>query len=642
MIEGYEEEALGSFSVRIYSPYVHEFDEYYFNLHPENNTRNPWFREFWEHKFNCTLPPPGSQSSTVTPLTLLNGTRDGVNDSPQAVASVPRVSSSGKPMCTGKEKLSDSRYKQDTKMAFVMKSIMTMAYGLHNMQLDLCPNVTGLCPAMLPVDGSLLLQYLMNVTFEWGNETVKFDEKGDPPGRYDVMNFQRNGSNNYQYVHVGSWESLADGAYDFKISPDITWPAKTIQPLPPGFSSSNNKSYYNNSLVPYNPLIPESVCSRPCPRGQAKKIQSDSVACCWVCVPCARNQYLLDEYTCKDCDLGWWPNDDLTSGCYQIDIQYIQWTETTSLIAISIAIIGILMTLAVMVVFIKHNNTPIVKASTRELSYMILIGMMVAHCATFALLAKPNMEVCTATRVLPGISFAIIYASLVTKTNRIARILAGSKKRIMTKKLRFMSSFSQVIISCLIIAIEIAIIATSLALEPANSMLHYPSLDSVKLICNTTTYGIAAPLGFDFFLIIMCTIYAVKTRNVPENFNEAKFIGFTMYTTLVIWIAFIPIYFGSQVKVLTMCLSISFSAIVALILLFFPKCYIMIFKPEKNNRSYFTTAKNVRCHIGYVPTVGISRHSSHSVSDPDQNTINTTPTGTTKDATGSLVSPKKR
>lgn len=283
----------------------------------------------------------------------------------------------------------------------------------------------------------------------------------------------------------------------------------------------------------------------------------------------------------------------------------------------------------VMIVFIRHNNTPVVKASTRELSYMILIGMIMAHSTTFFLLAKPTQETCFVTRILPGFSFAVIYASLVTKTNRIARILAGSKKRIMTKKLRFMSSSAQVVISFIIICIEGGITAGMLILEPADSKLDHPALDKVNLICNTTPLGIIAPLGFDFFLILMCTVYAVKTRNVPENFNEAKFIGFTMYTTLVIWVAFVPIYFGSQLKVLTMCLSISFSAICALVLLFFPKCYIMLFKPEKNNRSYFTTAKNVRCHIGYVPTVGISRHSSHSVSDPDgEKTINTTPTGT--------------
>lgn len=97
----------------------------------------------------------------------------------------------------------------------------------------------------------------------------------------------------------------------------------------------------------------------------------------------------------------------------------------------------------------------------------------------------------------------------------------------------------------------------------------------------------------------MCTLYAIKTRNVPENFNEAKFIGFTMYTTIVIWIAFVVIYLSSDHKVTTMSLCVSFSALFALFLLFFPRCYIIIFKAEKNNRSFFTTTKNVRCHIGY-------------------------------------------
>ena len=68
-----------------------------------------------------------------------------------------------------------------------------------------------------------------------------------------------------------------------------------------------------------------------------------------------------------------------------------------------------------------------------------------------------------------------------------------------------------------------------------------------------------APLGFDFFLIGMCTVYAVKTRNLPENFNEAKFIGFAMYTTCVIWVAFVPIYFGSESKTITLCFCVSLS-----------------------------------------------------------------------------------
>jgi len=82
----------------------------------------------------------------------------------------------------GKENLRD-KHKQDTKMVSVKKAIWTMAYGLHNMQKSQCPNMTGLCSQMLPVNGSIFLQHLMNVSFVWGNETVKFDENGDPPGR---------------------------------------------------------------------------------------------------------------------------------------------------------------------------------------------------------------------------------------------------------------------------------------------------------------------------------------------------------------------------------------------------------------------------------------------------------------------------
>lgn len=88
-----------------------------------------------------------------------------------------------------------------------------------------------------------------------------------------------------------------------------------------------------------------------------------------------------------------------------------------------------------------------------------------------------------------------------------------------------------------------------LALEPPAPTIRHPSQDASVLVCNTTPLAVLAPLAFDFLLILMCTVYALKTRNVPENFNEAKFIGFAMYTTCVIWIAFVPIYFGSDTKV---------------------------------------------------------------------------------------------
>ena len=142
-----------------------------------------------------------------------------------------------------------------------------------------------------------------------------------------------------------------------------------------------------------------------------------------------------------------------------------------------------------MVVFIKHNDTPVVKASTRELSYMIMFGMFLCHGTTFALIAQPTKLTCYITRALPGLAFAIMYSALVTKTNRIARILAGSKKRIITKKMRFMSGTSQVVIAWLLISVEVGIIVTVLIREPADKMLKYPVLHRVVLTCNTKVLG---------------------------------------------------------------------------------------------------------------------------------------------------------
>lgn len=55
VVRGLEEEAHGGMSIKIHSPHVKTFDEYYTLLKPHNNTRNPWFSEFWESHFSCSL-----------------------------------------------------------------------------------------------------------------------------------------------------------------------------------------------------------------------------------------------------------------------------------------------------------------------------------------------------------------------------------------------------------------------------------------------------------------------------------------------------------------------------------------------------------------------------------------------------------
>jgi hypothetical protein len=69
VVTDYEEQAIGSISIRIHSPYQKTFDENYLKLDPFENVRNPWFREFWEDKFSCKMPSHRMPITTTTTTT---------------------------------------------------------------------------------------------------------------------------------------------------------------------------------------------------------------------------------------------------------------------------------------------------------------------------------------------------------------------------------------------------------------------------------------------------------------------------------------------------------------------------------------------------------------------------------------------
>lgn len=285
-----------------------------------------------------------------------------------------------------------------------------------------------------------------------------------------------------------------------------------------------------------------------------------------------------------------------------------------AIISTGFSAFGTLLSTSVLVIFIHFNQTPVVKASTRELCYIVLCGMILSHLSIFTILAHPTKHMCALARTLPGISFSMIYGSLFIKTNRIARLLAISKKRFPSKNLKFMSPISQVVLTFILILIESVIAIGMLIVEEPEVEFHYPRHQLTLLVCKESPLTILAPLGFIFVLILLCVWYAIKTRNIPENFNETKFLGFAIYTTCIIWLAFFPIYYGSELQIITKCIVISLASIMTLSFMFFPKIYIILIHPEKNVRALFTTSKSIRCHIGATRHSNISQKTSSSVS----------------------------
>lgn len=329
------------------------------------------------------------------------------------------------------------------------------------------------------------------------------------------MNYQLNRSTRqYEYRAVGSWVNELGLNID-----NIVWAGGTKD-------------------------LPFSRCSQPCEFDEMKHVGEDGDMCCWVCIKCQAFEYLKDEYTCQDCGEGRWPYVD-RSGCYQLEEQYMQFDSVYSVVPLSLSGLGIFATLFVIFAFIRYNDTPVVMASGRELSYMLLTGCLCCYLMTVILILKPTPVTCAVQRFGVGFGFAIIYSSLLTKTNRISRIFQSARRS--ARRPPFISPKSQIIISTVLVTLQVIFTIIWLVLEPPGTRLYFPNgkRDEVILKCRTEDLSFLVSLIYNIILIIICTFYAIKTRKIPENFNESKFIGFAMYTTCIIWLAFVPIYFGT-------------------------------------------------------------------------------------------------
>ncbi|CAB4067611.1 Metabotropic glutamate receptor 3,Metabotropic glutamate receptor 8,Metabotropic glutamate receptor 5,Metabotropic glutamate receptor 4,Metabotropic glutamate receptor,Probable metabotropic glutamate receptor mgl-1,Metabotropic glutamate receptor 7,Metabotropic glutamate receptor 6,Metabotropic glutamate receptor 2 [Lepeophtheirus salmonis] len=225
------------------------------------------------------------------------------------------------------------------------------------------------------------------------------------------------------------------------------------------------------------------------------------------------------------------------------------------------------------------------------------------RCTTCVLGTKPNLfnTVCVP---IPEKNrfYIIVYGSLLTKTNRISRIFNSPNQRP-----TFISPQSQLAICAGLVLIQIFINIVSFLISPPEAIHHYPTREDNLLVCKAfigSKYIIA--FSYPILLVVVCTIYAILTRKIPEAFNESKFIGFSMYTTCVIWLAFIPIFFATRqrvdLRITSMTVTVSLSASVTVACLFIPKLYIILLHPEKNIRQSIMKSSKVPKYFNYQGT----------------------------------------
>lgn len=153
-MEGLEEEAEGAITVELQSKKIPGFDEYMASRTPANNWRNPWFSEYWEEVFGCSLRQNSNQerSSQHSGFSIIN-----VDDKNQNHKD-----------CSPELRLTEaSGYEQESKVQFVVDAVYAFAHALDNLRNNLCIHTSeGLCSSMATYDrGAFYRNYLLNVSF---------------------------------------------------------------------------------------------------------------------------------------------------------------------------------------------------------------------------------------------------------------------------------------------------------------------------------------------------------------------------------------------------------------------------------------------------------------------------------------------
>lgn len=540
--EGKEEVADGSLTVNHLEGNVPRFDKHFKDLKPNDNKFNPWFEEFWETVMKCNIP--GRNESTVR----MSRTCGSDESLPSEIEMAP--------------------------VRVVINAVYAMAHALHNLQQVYCPGVRGLCQKMKSqFQREKLLTFLRNVTFTDSalNFTIRFNQNQEMDGVYDIKNFHNVEGGKWKYTNVGNWQGrlLSDNKIQGMLK-------------------------INNSLLrwgKHKSHPPTSFCSKPCNDSQIHKPRQRNPKCCWDCLNCGENDIIKND-TCQSCPLGYSPNNFLTF-CTKLPVLYPKWSSAPVVTFIVLVILGVFGASATAVFFIRHRHHHFIKAAGRELSAILFLGVMLCYVTPFTFLGKPTHTLCGARRFFGSVCFTACYAPVLMKTIRIFRIFKSAKSSVTRPSLT--RPRSQVLISMGLIAVQLLLTTLWYISDVPRAQEVYPSQGVVTLQCAVNEYTLAVNICYNSLLMLLCTIFAFKTRNFPRNFNEAKYIGISMYLTCSVWIIFIPSYLNTSdtfVRVYLSCATFIVIGTITLCGLLLPKVIIVLFTdgqhPSVNNETYFT------------------------------------------------------
>uniref|UniRef100_A0A8C6T6J4 G-protein coupled receptors family 3 profile domain-containing protein n=1 Tax=Neogobius melanostomus TaxID=47308 RepID=A0A8C6T6J4_9GOBI len=440
--------------------------------------------------------------------------------------------------CTGTEDLSDVK-NSFTDMSLmpilnnVYKGVYAVAHALHKI---LKCNKT--CDTNVTLDPSMV------------REEVYFNENGDPVAKYEIINWQPTAQGTVEFVTVG--------LYDASLPVDKQL---TLQNASLFWAQNSNQG--------------TSICSKPCLPGTRKVLQKGKPVCCYDCTPCAEGEIsnTTDSITCIQCPPDFWSNAQRVA-CVQKETEFLSYEEIMGALLTAASLFGTCMTCVVAWIFLKYRKTPIVRANNSELSFLLLFSLSLCFLCSLTFIGRPSEWSCMLRHTAFGITFVLCISCVLGKT--IVVLMAFRATLPGSNVMKWFGPLQQRLSVVAFTLIQVLICVLWLTISPPFPFKNMKQF-TYKIIMECamgSAIGFWAVLGYIGLLAVLCFVLAFLARKLPDNFNEAKFITFSMLIFCAVWVTFIPAYVSSPGK---------FSVAVEIFAIL---CYIILLKPEKNSKKY--------------------------------------------------------
>ncbi|MEE6505889.1 hypothetical protein FKM82_007359 [Ascaphus truei] len=521
------------------------FKEFLNSIHPFMSTGGEWVKMLWEVAFSCKFP-------------------DKKNLTGSSVTSTKE--------CTGAENLENlqNRYNDVSELRAtynVYSAVFVVAKALQD--LTDCregegPFSHGRCSDIWSLRPWQLLHYMKKVRLRLSSgRELFFNENGDPPAVYDIVNWQLSPEGGIKPVKVGSYDTGAAIGQVFTINASaVHW-------------ASGGRE------------VPLSLCSSSCPPGFRKAALRGKPVCCFQCVLCPHGEISnqTDSVDCFKCPWDMWPNLQRET-CLPKSREFLSYEEPLGVTLAATSVSSSLVPVVMVGLFIHFKTTPIVRANNYTLSCLLLWTLSLCFLCSLVFIGYPQPETCLLRQVAFGMVFAMCVSCILAKTIMVVIAFQATKPGSNLRKWTSNRVSYLVVIVCILIQSFLCIVWLSFSPPfPEHNTQTKPRVIIIE--CNEgSPIAFWCMLGYLGLLSSVSFIVAFLARQLPDSFNEAKFITFSMLAFLSVWVFFIPASLSTRGKytVAMEVFAILSSSWALVVCMFVPKCFIILFRPGMNSR----------------------------------------------------------